>query len=354
MKRTGIDMWVVLAREYNEDPVYKTLIPYLQRTASRLSGLVFYLDSSDVLECLSISRPSPTLEKFYKGMWDSNTESQWESLNRIISERNPKNIGINTSKDYALADGLSQGLYELLHQNLSIHQSKIVSAEKLCIGWLETRSQLELKKYHPIYNIVIDIIEEAFSSRVITPNKTTTDEVQWWIMQRINDLGLEAWFTPTVDLQRKGIKENRISNTTITHGDILHCDVGIKYLGLSTDTQRVAYVLHPNETEVPRGIKAALSNCNDFQDIVAENFVPNRTGNEIFTSSMEEAKKLGMKAMLYTHPIGYHGHGIGPIIGLWDNQGVVPVRGDYPLYHDTCYALELNAQKMYQSGIIKR
>ena len=347
MKRADIDMWVVLAREYNEDPVFLTLIPYLQRTASRLSGLVFYLDPKDKLQCLSISRPSITLETLYAGMWDIKEETQWECLRRIIAEKNPNKIGINMSKDYALADGLTHGLYqELYHAVGKEYQERLVSAEKVCIGWLETRSIAELDTYSQIHSVAIGIIEEAFSSKVITPNQTTTTDVQWWIMQKINDLGLKAWFTPTIDLQRKGVDEHRISDIMITYGDILHCDVGIEYLGLSTDTQRVAYVLHPYESEVPQGIKGALKNSNDFQDIVAKNFVANRTGNEIFTLSMEDAKRKAIKAMLYTHPIGYHGHGIGPTIGMWDNQGNVPVKGDYPLYYDTCYALELNASKV--------
>lgn len=162
-------------------------------------------------------------------------------------------------------------------------------------------------------------------------------------MQRINDLGLKAWFSPTIDLQRKGITESRVFNKTIEYGDILHCDVGIEYLGLCTDTQRVAYVLHPHETSVPQGIDDALKNSNRFQDIVTSNYIEGRTGNEIFSASMKDAQEQGIKAMLYTHPIGAHGHAIGPIIGLWDNQGNVPIRGDYPLNFDTCYALELNA-----------
>jgi len=214
------------------------------------------------------------------------------------------------------------------------------------MGWLETRSQAELDKYGDIHKVAIGIIEEAFSNNVIYPGKTTTNDVQWWIMQKINDLGLKAWFTPTIDLQRKGLSDHRVSDTMITYGDILHCDVGIEYLGLSTDTQRVAYVLYPHESEVPKGIRAALKNSNDFQDIVASNFIVNRSGNEIFSLSMKDANSKGIKAMLYTHPIGYHGHGIGPTIGMWDNQGNVPIKGDYPLYHDTCYALELNASKV--------
>jgi len=343
MKREAIDMWVVMAREYNEDPIFLTLIPSLQRTASRLSCLVFSIDKSNKLECLSLSRPSASLNHIYKQVWDNKSETQWECLKRIVDEKNPKKIGINTSSSFALADGITKGLYdELLSAIGSEYSERIVSAEKLCIGWLERRSQSELNMYPNIYDVAIKIIEEAFSRKVIKIGQTTTKDVEWWIMEKINSLGLKAWFSPTIDLQRKGVKENRVFDAIIMPGDILHCDVGIEYLGLCTDTQRLAYVLENGESDVPLGIKAALKNCNEFQDVVKDNFIEGRTGNEILTQSLSEATKKSIKAMLYTHPIGYHGHGVGPTIGLWDNQGQVPIWGDYPLYYDTCYALELN------------
>ena len=324
-------------------PLFLTLIPSLQRTASRLSCLVFFIDNSNNLECLSVSRPNGFLNNIYKQVWNSKDETQWECLKRIVDERKPSKIGVNISKSFALADGMTKGLYDQLVNTLgNQYSNRIVSAEKLSIGWLERRSKSELDVYPLIYDVAIKIIEEAFSKKVIRVGETTTRDLEWWIMEKVNSLGLKAWFSPTIDLQRRGTQESRVFNTTIMPGDILHCDVGIEYLGLCTDTQRLAYVLGDEEQDVPLGIKAALKNCNKFQDIVADNFVVGRTGNEILRQSLDEARKKSIKAMLYTHPIGYHGHGIGPTIGLWDNQIEVPIWGDYPLYYDTCYALELN------------
>jgi len=222
------------------------------------------------------------------------------------------------------------------------YKDRLVSAEKLAIGWLETRTRAELDMYSHIYSVAIDVIQEAFSQKVIKVGETKTNEIEWWMMQKINDLGLEAWFTPAVSLQRQGVNDPRIFNTPITSGDLLHCDIGIKYMGLCTDTQRLAYILKPEEKDAPQGLKDALANCNQFQDIVAKYFKEGATGNQIMVDSLAEAREKGIKAMLYTHPIGYHGHGVGPTIGLWDRQDNVPVWGDYPLYLDTCYALELN------------
>lgn len=344
MRKAQIDMWIVAAREYNEDPVFRTLIPAIEKTASRLSCLLFFLDDNTNVECLSICRPNLNIEKAYKREWNHKNETQWECVKRIVETRNPKKIGVNSSKNFALADGITKTLYEELSKSLgSEYANRIVSAEILCVNWLETRSLLELSIYPSIYKVAEDIIEEAFSKNVIEVGKTTTNDIEWWMMQKMNDLGLKAWFTPTVDLQRKGEENPRLSDAMIHQGDILHCDIGIEYMGLCTDTQRVAYVLKEEEESVPVGIREALHHCNHFQDLVSINFVEGRTGNQVLSAALKEANRQNMKAMCYTHPIGYHGHGAGPIIGLWDNQGFIPIRGEYTLNRNTCYALELNA-----------
>lgn len=343
MARNNIDMWIILSREYNEDPVFSTLVPADAQTSSRTSCLIFFLDHEQAIHCLSLCRPNLSLERFYKRVWDQSQEAQWECLKRIVTDKTPKKIGINLSANMALADGITKSLYDELINTLGIEYSKrIVSAENLCVNWLEKRSKEELVNYSSVYKVAEDIIETAFSKKVIEVGLTTTDEVEWWILQKINELGLKSWFMPTVDLQRSNEKNKRITNTVILPGDILHCDIGIEYMGLCTDTQRVAYVLKADEIDPPDNLKKAIFNCNQFQDIVTENFIEGKSGNEILTQSLLEANKRGLKAMCYTHPIGFHGHGAGPIIGLWDNQKAIPIRGDYKLNSDTCYALELN------------
>lgn len=344
MMQHKIDMWVIVNREYNEDPIYLTLVPALEKTASRLSCLAFHIDAERKFHALSFSRPNPSIEKYYKRAWDGTIETQWEGLRRFIHTEKPEKIGVNTSDTFALADGLTETLYNQLVTTLGGDFEKhLVSAENLAIGWLEKRSEKELAAYKSIYEIAENIINEAFSKEVVNPGTTTTEDIEWWMMQKINDLGLVAWFTPTVDLQRIDESNKRISGAVILQGDMLHCDIGIKYMGLCTDTQRIAYVLKDGESTAPEGLCNALGTCNLFQDIVAENFLEGRTGNEILHASLEEAKRQKLTAMCYTHPIGVHGHGAGPTIGLWDNQIAVPIMGDYPLHEDTCYALELNA-----------
>jgi Xaa-Pro aminopeptidase len=345
MKRTEIDMWVVLAREYNEDPVLESLFPGGVMTASRLTGLIFFRNSDGEVERFSLnsSQSSGPFSRFYTPLWRRGEETQWERLRKLIDEKQPRTIGVNRSEKSAHADGLSAYLYDQLRSILSDEYTKrIVSAEDLVIGWMETRSHKELDIYSGINHIIHSIIDEAFSLDTIHVGVTTTTDLEWWMMEQVRALGLRPWFPFDVDVQRRGEEEKRKTDTVIKPGDLLHCDVGLDYLGLKTDTQRLAYVVPLGEDDAPEGLKTALRTANRFQDIVCENFITGKTGNEILSASLQQAESENIKAQLYTHPIGYYGHGPGPVMGLWDNQDHVPGSGDNILYPDTCYALELN------------
>lgn len=339
LKECGVDMWLVLCREYNEDPVFKTITPQLVKNASRTSCFIFSLDQDGKYEALSLSRPNPRLAPFYIQAYDPKTESQYDAIAKAVAQRNPKKVAVNISADCAQADGMSKMMFDNLYACLG---DKIVADDTIAIRWLETRIQKELELYPSIYRIAMDVLREAYSRDVITPGVTTTTDVEWFIMQRINDMGLEAWFAPDVDLQRRGGTDQRMSGVVIQEGDLLHTDMGLVYLNLYTDSQRLGYVLREGETEIPDGILAGFARGNRFQDIVRENFVEGRTGNDIFYAAVEQAKQENIRPMLYSHPIGFYGHGAGPSMGMYDNQGFVPLHGELKLHHDTCYALELN------------
>lgn len=345
MKREKFDMWIVMGREYNEDPVLPTLFPSRYLSARRCTILCHYLDKNGDLETFSLAPADQDLDRFYKPVWSDMTESQMECLSKLIKEKQPDRIGLNYSDTFALADGLSHTLYmEFMKSIEPEFKSRIFSAEKLVLGWLETRLDGEIEFYSIISEITHDVISEVFSKKVVQPGVTTTGELQWQICQRINELGLSFWFSPDIDFQRQGKAEKRKTGL-IQAGDILHCDVGLHYLGLASDVQRLAYVLRPGETDVPSGIKSALKEGNRLQEILASCFVSGRTGNEILIEALSTAEKENLKAMIYSHPIGYHGHGAGPTIGLWNNQAKIPIKGDYKLYKNTCYAMELNIRK---------
>ena len=343
MKEYGFDMWIVLCREYNEDPIYPTMIPALCLTARRLSCLVFTLKDGNFVP-YNYGRPDGRINKIYTQGYVDKEMSQLEALAKFIEEFKPNKIGINTSLVSGMGDGLSKQLYDDLCAELSDEYiGKLTSAYDLSTRWIETRTPEELSRYDSIYHLAMDICCEAFSRAVITPGVTTTTEVEEWIAQEINNLGLTFWFSPHIDLQRPGLPGTANSGI-IMHGDILHYDVGIKYFGLCTDSQRLAYVLKEGETEIPEYILKAFAKTSRFQDIVCEEHITGRTGNDILKTSLARAKEEGINAMLYNHPVGFFGHSAGTVVGLWDMQGGIGLKGEFPLHKNTCYALELNTE----------
>lgn len=338
MKECGVEMWLIICSEYNEDPVFKTITPARMRNASRLVCLIFSLDKDGKYEALNLSRPNPAFSPYYTHCYDPKTQNQWEAIKKAVLDRNPSKVAVNVSRISAQADGISKRLWDDLYEQLG---DRMVADDRMAIRWLETRSQRELELYPSIYRIAQEIQREAYSLDVITPGVTTTDDVEYYIMQRINDMGLDFWFSPDVDVQRPG-SDARMSGVVIEKGDLLHTDMGLTYLNLNTDSQRLGYILKDGETEIPKGLLDGFKRGNRFQDIVRENCIKGRTGNEIFFASMEQAEKEGIRAMLYTHPIGFYGHAAGPSFGMYDNQGFVPGHGELKLNDDTCYALELN------------
>ena len=352
MRRAGIDMWVIISREYNEDPVLKTFLPSTWQSARRITILVIIDQGGDKpLETLAMARYG--VGKIFKKAWDKEQQpDQWKALSDLIVEKNPNKIGVNKSSTFALADGISSTHYDQLMGALPKGmKNKVVNAENLAIGWLESRTENEMIVYQNIVRIAHQIIAEGFSEKVIQPGITTTDDVVWWYRDRIRELGFTAWFHPSVSIQRKDPESsehlrsfsNRPEDQVIVPGDLLHVDFGITYLRLNTDTQQHAYVLKTGEKEVPSFLKEAFKKGNRVQDILTSNYITGRTGNEILKATLDQCEAEGLKGVIYTHPIGFHGHGAGPTIGLWDQQGGVPGKGDYPLYPNTAYSIELNA-----------
>lgn len=344
MRREGIDMWVVISREYNEDPVIRTLLPATWFAARRTTMLVMF-DNGKETEYLAVARYD--VGKIFKRAWnpDANPD-QWAQLAKIISERNPKKIGINKAPSWGHADGLTSNDYDNLIRVLPKNfQAKVTSAEKLAVSWLETRSEKEMVIYQQVCRIAHEIILKGFSDQVIQPGVTTTEDVVWWYREEIKRLKLDTWFQPSVSIQRnepEAILAKRPQPLVIQPGDLLHVDFGITYLRLNTDTQQHAYILKAGETEAPSYLRDALAKGNRLQDILTGNFKQGRTGNEILKASREQAIQEGITPSIYTHPIGFHGHAAGSTIGMWDMQGGVPFTGDYPMHYRTAYSIELN------------
>jgi Xaa-Pro aminopeptidase len=347
MAESGLDMWVVINREYAEDPVYFTLVPQPSFAARRTTMLVFFRKVDGTVERLSVNRYP--LGGPYMAAWSGgDLDAQWKALADVIVSRNPQRIGINVSRHWPVADGLTAALRDRLREVLPTgYAERLTPAEPLVIRWLETRTPAEIEVYPQVVALARGVIAEAFSARVITPGVTRTEDVAWYIRSRFEGLGLPVWFFPDVNLQRRGAPcavegPSCGEEGVIQRGDVLHTDVGICYLKLCTDTQEMGYVLRLGETAPPAGLLAAMDAGNRWQDLLTASFSTGRTGNEVLARSLEASRKAGLKASVYSHPLGFFGHAPGPTIGMWDNQGPTAVQGDWPLHPNTGYAIEGN------------
>ncbi len=353
MARENIDMWLLISREYNEDPVLKTMLPATWLSARRRTMLViFNPGDGKAPEFYAVARYN--VGSVFNKAWDPEQQpDQWQALRELIAAKKPQRIGINQSLLFGHADGLAATEQQLLKDSLGPELSqKLVSAEGLAVGWLESRSKAELAHYPQLARLGHQLIARAFSNEVVTPGETTTEDVVWWLRQQSTALGLPVWFHPTVSVQRahqpafdhvtafSAAKDQ----TIIQPGDLLHVDFGLSYLRLNSDQQQHAYVLKPGETAPPAALVAALAKGNQLQDLLTSRFKTGISGNQLLAQTLKAAGQAGLKATIYSHPLGHHGHGAGPTIGMWDNQQGTPGTGDYPLRPDTAYSIELNVE----------
>lgn len=343
MQREKIDMWIIVSREYNDDPVFRSMAPLTTYSSRRRTILVFH-ERGGKVDRLSIGRFD------YDGLYTvvpTANDEQWAGLRKLVEERDPQVIGINTSEAWNHADGLTANEKENLFKALGPRfAARTKSAEMLAVGWLESKLPAETEAYRHVMKVAHRVIGEAFSSNVVKPGVTTAEDVAWWMRQRVAEMGLGQWFHPSITIHRQGgIPANATPGArAIQPGDMLHTDFGIVYLGFSTDTQHNAYVLRPGETDAPPGLKAGLKAANRLQDLTMKYAAAGSTGNQALLAALRDAKAEGLTPAIYCHPVGYHGHAAGPPIGMTDYQQGVPVRGDYLFRTDTWHSIELNVR----------
>jgi len=353
MRKHGAQMWIVACREYAEDPAFFSLVSATVFAARRTTIYVFYDRGADQpLERLALGGESNGgLYTVYRDPDSANREiygeTQWQLLRKLVDERHPTTIAIDISPVHAFSDGLTVGMRDKLMAALGPgYKDKIIPAENLALEYQELRIPEMLPTYRQMMEIVHSLISRAFSSEVITPGKTTNEDVVWWLRQKVNDAGLGTWFHPSVTVQRKGLTATTRLNprdNVIERGDVLHTDFGITAMRLNTDTQHMGYVLREGETTVPAGIQAAMRNTDRLQDLTLERMKPGRTGNEVLGDILHAMREEKIDGSVYTHPIGDHGHAAGPLIGLWDLQQGVPGRGDAQLVPGSWFSIELQA-----------
>jgi len=371
MRQHGVEMWVVPMREYNEDPVFSSIVSPTTFAARRRTIYVFFdacaqgaaagrnvaackierialggASQGGVFQAVRSTKaaagPAGAQAQRQAELWG---DEQWQVLKAVVQQRNPRRIHVNVSRTFAFSDGLSAGEMEGMRDALGPELwARMRRDDAVALDLIATRLPDEERVFKRMNEVVWGIIDTAFSNVVITPGVTTTQDVVWWMRQKVNDLGLGTWFQPSVEVQRMGVADADLGdNPVIQKGDVLHCDFGITAHRLNTDTQHMGYVLRDGETDVPAGIQQALANSNRLQDIVVAEIKPGRTGNEILRTSLARMKADGIDGTVYSHPIGMHGHGAGPLIGLWDYQDGVPGRGDAKVIPSMWFSVELQA-----------
>jgi len=352
MRRENIEMWIIICFENSEDPVYRTLTTRPLDNARRLSVLIFH-DTPQGFKKLSATWHGAAASGYmYESIFtdkSNGADGQFKAVADYIKKTDPESIGINynneTIDDFSHANGLSHFHYEKLYSSLdSKYRTRLVSAKNVVIGWYETRTPWEISFFRHMTGIAHDLIKEFFSNAVITPDVTTTDDVSWWIAERIKTLKLDYWFLPDIEINRSAENKSKYGkdDNVIRRGDLLHCDVGISYMGLTTDMQHNAYVLNMGETDAPAGIIALFEKGKKFQDLCLPEMTEGKTGNEILKAVLDKGKKEGLNPVMYSHPVNYFGHGSGMTIGVTENQKFLKGTGEYKLYDNTTYALEFS------------
>ena len=337
MRERGVEMWILSMREYAEDPVFFSMVSPTTFAARRRSIYVFHDQG-----------PEKGVVRLALGGGDQGGlytqpvgDDPWRLLRQLVEKANPKTIALNIDPVHAFSDGLHSGEREALEAALGPELiRRVVREPRLALEYVGSRIPEMLPRYREIQETVHALLAAAFSNEVVRPGETTTEDVEWWLRQRVQELGMTVWFQPQVERAGAG---SGWTQGRIQRGDIFWVDFGLVAMGLHTDTQHMGYVLRPGETEPPAGLQACMAASNRLQDITMAEMKPGRTGNEALKAARAEMTRLGIDGTIFTHPIGDHGHGAGPLIGLWDRQDGVPVRGDLPIRPNTWFSIELQA-----------
>lgn len=352
MREYGIQMWVVSQREYAEDPVFFSITSPTTFSARRRSIYVFFdRGPEEGVERIALggttqgglytmyrsSRPAPT-----GGDAELVGDEQWRLFRELVEDRDPATIALNIDGTHAFADGLGSGEREELERALGPFVDRVVREPRLAIDYIQVRIPEMMPRYRQLMETAHALLAHGHSNAVIEPGVTTVEDLQWWYRERIREMGMTTWFHTSVNVQREGGVPSE-GPVVIQRGDLVWTDVGLTFMGLNTDTQHNAYVLREGETEVPEGLRMCLATSNRMQDLHLEELVVGRTGNEVLFATLARMEEEGIIGTVYSHPIGDHGHGAGPLIGMWDMQEGVPERGDLLIRPSTWHSIELQA-----------
>jgi Xaa-Pro dipeptidase len=321
MRKHNVAMWIVVNEEFHADPVTEYIAPPLPYMGKR--DFFIIADNNGKLEKTAIVRYDDEHLKNHYTVLNPPGSKIAETLKKIVEERNPKTIALNFGSNRGQSDGITHDAYKFLADTLGKdYESRFVSGKKFIADYLDTRLPEELEHYRTAVLVTDILTRRAFSNEVVKPGVTTVGDVRWWLLQQVNDLGLSVWFLPDLRVQRpvkteaEAMQFFNVANESMVlqSGDLIHIDFGINYMGLSTDWQKLAYILKKGEKDAPQGLKDGLKNTNRLQDVLFGIARVGMTGPEVHAATLAEMKKQNIQAMVYSHPLGTHGHGLGAAI----------------------------------------
>lgn len=348
MRENGIDMWIITNREGHYDPLWADMGGGYTST----NGYYVFFDKGEGrIERAALGMSGYLLEE--GGVYDYFGAAS--ELQEFVQQRDPKRIGLNYSKNFGGADGLSYSEFlELTEMLGEKYASRFVSAEKLTSDFRSRRVASEIAAFAEAGELSYQIAEKALSNTVITPGLTTLEDVAWWMMEELHKHNLGTSFgMPSVYITGPDGIEATSSDRIIQRGDILMIDWGVGLMNFYTDMKRVAYVLKEGETEVPQSFRYAYEQGLKARQVITQTIKPgitakaaeqeihkalNAAGFSAMTTFNQPSSADVTDVMIGCHSVGNWGHGIGPSIAFFN-----PVRLTYELKPTNLLSIELFA-----------
>lgn len=321
MRRHKIDMWIVVNEEFHDDPLTQFVAPPRPYAGGR-DYFVFIDAGNKGLRAVAITGfAEERLRQYFESPIEPRPAS--EVLPELYREHQPQRIGLNIHGRRGVQRGLTWDTYNLISEFMGPEAtSRFVGAADLIEEYLDTRMPEEHAHYTHATHVTEEIVRRALSNEAITPGKTTVGDVRNFLYDQIWKWGVRTWFQPDLRVQKRGVP-NKMSrgflhvadeSVVLERGDVIVIDFGITYMGFDTDWQKKGYILREGETDAPPGLKQAMRNTNILQDTMMGIARPNMSAGEVYSRTMEKMEAQGIKAQIYSHPVGNHGHGLGTSI----------------------------------------
>ena len=349
MRRAGVDMWIIMSREFNVDPILQMFGDYgISGWYGHRNAYIFFDPGKNkpLERTLIGTHQSGRMVEFFPTIISYGEEGLKPHLSKYINKRKPKKIAINRSRTVSMSDGITVEMLAFLEDAIGPkYSSRLTSSQDLIFDYINHRTAAELEIETNASHRTWYILRRAFSNEVVTPGKTKLMDIYGFILQEWQDQDLEFNFSPGITIYRKGVNGgiDDTENPIVEPGDILHVDFGVRLMGLVTDQQHVAYVLRKNENEPPMGLQKLFKQSVIVGDFFAEELQAGKIGSDVKTTIEKRAAKQGIKASIYGHTQGNWVHGAGArAVFDWPDR-----YGDFarePVRPNEFWSIEYNVQ----------